>query len=160
MHEILFKGFHPDENGTEKVFVNGEWIRGYWVYGSLISNPNEKYYAILPQKEWSSSINAIKVIPETVCQYTGLKDKNGNMIFEGDIVKNDWCFMKGNSVVKLGAYKSPDMGNGYMQGHLGFYLEHIDKSESKTSRKDIMFFANNCEIIGSVHSNPELLEVL
>ena len=31
MRENLFKGFHPDENGAEKVFVNGEWISGEWV---------------------------------------------------------------------------------------------------------------------------------
>lgn len=153
MREILFRGFHPDENGTEEVFVNGKWIKGYWIESNSIWQTKSGTYLYL--------LGIYRaVLPETVCQYTGLKDKNGNMIFEGDIVKNDWCFMKGNSVVKLGAYKSPDMGNGYMQGHLGFYLEHIDKSESKTSRKDIMFFANNCEIIGSVHSNPELLEVL
>lgn len=114
MREILFRGFHPDENGTEKVFVNGEWIKGFWVYGDLVHDVR---------------------------------------------INNDWCFMKGHSIVKLGEYKTIDMSDDYKQGHFGFYLEHIDKFELKTARNDILFYANNCEIIGSVHSNPELLEV-
>lgn len=38
MCEILFKGFHKNENGKQKVFVNGEWIKGEWVEGNIIGD--------------------------------------------------------------------------------------------------------------------------
>jgi uncharacterized phage protein (TIGR01671 family) len=141
MREILFRG---------KKIEDREWIVGNLTIwsdktASIDAEPTEE--SIL----WA-------VLPETVGQYTGLTDKNGKKIFEGDIVKNDWCFMCGNSVVKFDQYKPLDIGNEYQQGHLGFYLEHIHKADKRSVRKDIMYFANNCEIIGNIHDNPELLK--
>ena len=132
MREILFRG---------KKAWNDEWAESEYPFGTIHCG------AVVHD-----------FIPETVGQYTGLTDKNGKKIFEGDIVKNDWCFMCGNSVIKFGQYKPLDMGNEYQQGHLGFYLEHIHKADKRSVRKDIVYFANNCEIIGNIHDNPELLK--
>ena len=142
MREILFRGKRKD---------NGKWIIGNFV--SYSDYDGDKAYLI-----YASNGNPNEVIPESVGQFTGLCDKNGKKIFEGDIVKNDWCFMCGNSVIKFGQYKPLDMGNEYQQGHLGFYLEHIHKADKRSVRKDIVYFANNCEIIGNIHDNPEFLK--
>lgn len=142
MREILFRG------KTE----NGEWICGDLLHPDLCGNG----YSI--EDFAKEKNNCFDVIPETVGQYTGITDKNRKRIFEGDIVKNDWCFACGNSVVKFGQYKPLDMSNDYQQGHLGFYLEHIHKADKRAMRKDIMYFANRCEVIGNIHDNPELLK--
>ena len=80
MREILFRA---------KQVNNGEWVEGYFAIGKWYLDEKERY-AILPIdlcfyphceiNEW------IEIDPETVCQYTGMVDKNGNRIRENDIV--------------------------------------------------------------------------
>lgn len=146
MREILFRG--KDFSGV---------INHNWCFGSLDTTENDR--AIIIYSDRFGNKCRIFVDPSTVGEYTGLKDENGKMIFEGDIVKNEWCFIKGNSIVRFGEYKSFDSSDDYQCGHLGFYLEHISDFNKRTVRKDIMYFANKCEIVGNIHDNPELLEV-
>ena len=156
--EIKFRGFHIDENGKEKVYVNGGWVKGYWVIsGSILQTDHVFKYLFYKGKVdihgWKS------VLIPTVGQYTGLKDKNGKEIFEGDIVQSvEIPLSDCKSIVRYGIHKANDMSNKYQCGNLGFYLEHILRSH-KMDRKDIMFFIDNCEVIGNIYENLELLEV-
>lgn len=126
MRKIEFKGKRKD---------NGEWI-----YGSLIISKGNYYITEGYCEIGTFDLNFIKyeVIPETIGQYTGLKDKNGKKIFEGDIVKtynNEICIVIYN----------------YNQ----FGLSVVDKSKTYGW---VDFIEYNLEIIGNIWDNPELLK--
>lgn len=159
--EILFKAKRSD---------NGEWVIGNLVWSEdadedyqalIIPTTNSNMYTRDSAQIEDADIGFetwYTVDPSTICQYTGLKDKNGKRIWENDVVSNKWCFACGNSVVKFGEYKDFHMQEKYQCGNLGFFLEHLDDRDSRCVRKDLMYFAGKCEVVGNIFDNLELLE--
>lgn len=129
MREIKFRGKRAD---------NDEWI-----YGNLI-------YEKSSNRAWIdvSYYGEIAVIPKTVGQFTGLKDENGNEIYEGDIVQdNRWrdINMKTKGVVEFcinGDVASCECYNFFVGS--GFKADFVDLT--------------CCIIIGNIHDNPELIK--
>lgn len=163
MREFVFRGRPKNEAEYEvlRELCEDDCENGF-VYGSLVVS-HGKYYICVMTIQVRSGIDKyittmIEVFPETVGEYTGLKDKNGKMLFEGDIVKSDGVFHDIISVVRFGEYKTLNDSIDYQCGHMGFYLEHMDDFNKKTIRNDIMFFVDKCEIIGNIFDNPELLK--
>lgn len=137
MREILFKAKRVD---------NGEWVEGNIV---ISEDAEEGYEAIIIPKSNSNMFtkggskgdlgfeNWYKVDVNTICQYTGLTDKNGNKIWENDVVKDNVVF---GSVVwdeKYAQFMIDDEFDG-----------HQDYSD----------WWQEVEVIGNIFDNPELLD--
>lgn len=147
MREILFRG--KSKSNDKYYFFATIWrdnCKDGFVYGSLIVQADRYYICVstvgvkMNCSVNNSTVSIIEVIPETVGQYTGLNDKNGNKIFEGDIIKHHFEI----GVVKFGSYETP---------HIGFYINWI----TLHYRKDIGFWQKEIKVIDNIHDNPELL---
>ena len=116
MREILFRG---------KSIDNGKWIYGYAAMsgGTFIICDNGLTYG---------GFIVYEVIPETVGQFTGLTDKNGVRIFEGDILQYEWSGKKNIDYIEY-------------SGNMFTYSECI------------RFSLSDDEVIGNIHDNPEIL---
>lgn len=132
MHEILFRGKRLD---------NGGWATG--VYGTLSGEE-----AIIIDRPYISmlgdlcSLGVFDVNPVTVGQYTGLNDKNGKRIFDGDILLTT----NSNCKIWIVDYKlSAFCANQASSNYACVLDDFMDTSE--------------VEVIGNIHDNPELLEV-
>lgn len=115
---------------------------GEWVYGSLVVEEN-KYYIVLSIndniKRDDYDVYMLEVIPETIGQFTGLHDKNGKEIYEGDIVK-----------IK---YRNEDIGKVIYE-HNAFL---IDVTNMNRFYGRVDFVNNFMEIMSNKYDNPELL---
>ena len=141
MREILFRGKLKDKD--EWI---GEWIEGIYCpcYWDLYMRRVEKTRIIILSNKGKTDGLWREVIPETVGQYTGLTDKNGKRIFEGDIV---------HCVSKL---DSADMVIIFECGQFRMILaEKYHEYQTNVGYYDINCFAK--EVIGNIHDNPELL---
>ena len=125
IREVIFRGKRTD---------NGEWIEGSLLGIDWCDKPST--YSIAPNTPVSVFYS---VISETVGQYTGLTDKNGKRIFEGDIVS----LVKHDSLIYKVVYVPCRYELVNSKGVNCFVLD-IYKSE-------------NIEVIGNIHDNPELL---
>ena len=141
---FLFRGKRKD---------NGEWVTGYLIQGkkTYIATTEAINYMVV-STSYMASIKLVEVIPETVGQYTGLKDKNGKLIFTGDILesrasenKEDWkkwvvTFSDGS-----------------------FCFEREIPRKRKHKYEENLLCVDEIElygltVIGNIHDNPELLQ--
>lgn len=112
-----------------------------WVYGDLVKN-NELDYLIFNSQ--ASYYDTFLVLKETIGQYTGVKDKNGKKIFEGDIVKGKFPYAEICVVV-------------WSDKRCGFYLQPISKLGRASYDPYYKLNSAKLEIIGNIFDNGELL---
>lgn len=143
--EILFRG---------KRTGNGNWVQGCLLIDDMFADKSKWHYNIVFRNERVVKDIAV-VIPETVGQYTGLTDKNGNKIFEGDILKAIVKDMK--SMTNKEAYWSVEYKERFTQEN-SYYCYGINRRWNRILTQSIITNCQ-CEIIGNIYDNPELLEV-
>lgn len=135
MREILFRGQHRKKG--EACTLSGKPLGSIWVYGGIFPAPEGGERAIIYQQE--PEIEKFPVYADTVGQYTGMHDRNGVRIFEGDILALKDCHGQRTAAVYYSgagacfAYG----GNGLPDGRLSA--------------------AYWTEVIGNIYDNPEII---
>lgn len=134
MREILFKG----------KTLHGTWVEGYF----------QKLWDKSYIHNYKFSPPLVEVKPETVGQFTGLMDKNGRQIFEGDIVKQVIFSYERQNWFALSVVR-------YSEKCCQFIIDHTFTEEQdhwKAGKKKAFSITSKCEIIGNIYDNPELME--
>ena len=108
-----------------------------WLYGDLVEYPQGEFQIWTKIREDGG--HNFMVIPETVGQFTGLYDKNGKDIYEGDIVKDE--------------YESFDIYGEVVYEH----GKWIAKNDDDAVYSELSDFYKGVEVVGNIHDNPELL---
>jgi uncharacterized phage protein (TIGR01671 family) len=130
MREIFFRGKRKDT--------------GEWVYGFYVKSKAFEYIHRYDRGELSDRVfTCYNIIPETVGQYTGLKDKDGKRIFEGDIVKTNYAGIEHIGVIGFSEYE---------------IIADFKKTMGEVEIKAIFRQFSTLKIIGTIHDTPELLE--
>ena len=143
MREILFRGKRLD---------NGEWAEGYLyehepalvgiVSENDVPEPSKWFIARTGFADWNMPrpVEFVEIDPSTVGQYTGMKDKNGKKVFEGDIIR------------KTNEGRHPQIFTANIRTNF--------RVNEEVYYSPCDHFTESCEyeIIGNIHDNPELLE--
>lgn len=136
MREILFKAKRTD---------NGEWVEGLVAHPHVTTEKGvESYYFYEIDKEGKSYQRT--VLANTLCQYTGLTDKNGNKIWENDILTYD---AYNDGVVRYGEA---------VQGacsHVGFYVDWLNKDACLRSDLGFWMSKRDIKVTGNIFDYPE-----
>lgn len=136
MREILFRG--QTRRHGEKVKMSGDKLPGRWVYGGVLQCKGD--FSIIYGGDSPNDIDKHTVYTDTLGQYTGLIDKNGVKIFEGDIIR----YNNRQEVVYFDtSLRIPCFTTG-----IGF--------GSSTASHPYKISARH-EVIGNIYDNPELL---
>lgn len=132
MRDIEFRGKRTD---------NGEWVYGYYYKAKYYRTNGElcDYITVPRLDEYIIPSPKYVVDASTIGQYTGLKDRNGTKIFEGDIVKKFWFG-------KMSIYQI------YYDNGLASF---IGRASMKITTFD--YDSEEIEVIGNIYDNPELL---
>lgn len=139
---------------------NSEWVQGYYVKGSDMYG--EEVHVIFETDAIFYSHGEMdgfaEINPATICQCTGLKDKNGKLIWENDIISfqrdNDDCPFPNKDTKKR-------LGKVFWQDFRADFAIGMGRNGSKSLNDDLWKYVRNgnrVEVMGNIFDDPELLE--
>lgn len=134
--EILYRGkaINRDTGHHRTAYKNGDWV-----YGLVTRLYDERYENLPAEMTNIDGVSGIEVDYKTIGRYTGLKDKNGRKIFEGDIIKG-----KGKNAYAV----------KYSENIAGFITDGLGVLSCPCVNVGTMKFY---EVIGNIYDNPELM---
>lgn len=135
MREILFRA---KRKNWRKLSKEEWWVEGSYVKAEFIHDEGYGHYII----EIHKGGKPIEIDPETLCQYTELKDEKGNRIWENDIVRIENSADEGVGNIEF--YE----GTWFVDGKPSNYLYDISEYD----------YDAEIEVIGNIFDNPELLK--
>ena len=162
MREILFRAKRKD---------NGEWVEGYYLHVSEGEGTYDCEEHFIKTEYKGRFGPCYEVIPETVGQYTGQKDKNGKKIFEGDVLSTRRNGIETKKLKGCFGFDSegyPQRVPGYEGSTEYHYSRQIDCLATVRFSPRHGFYLDGAsvfvdaicnEIVGNIHDNPELLRV-
>lgn len=150
MRPIIFRG---------KCLDNGEWVEGdyfrKYIYDRYDNGSLHHLIGWQVTDNDGEKFNDYEdVDPDTVGQYTGMKDKNGKKIFEGDIFKEDY------SGIVRSVFRVPG-GLAFEDNPVSFGYDHrapVYPYSSIAEMQNASWLSKYCEVVGNIHDNPELLK--
>lgn len=157
MREILFRGKRVD---------NGEWVEGYLRFGPDMKDAYIGCFVDYIDEGLHTDYLEFRVFSATVGQYTGLTDKNGERIFEGDIVVWTSKVMRliGNYTYFFDGYHEGDVLKvvcneaGFMLARLDDSIPDVPNGSSKIDNYAFWDFNRLLKVIGNIHDNQEPME--
>lgn len=142
MREILFRARTISE---DEYMDSGEWVEGFY---TCFNGDEHRIYTGYSETDCGDHYpDWFNVLPETVGQFTGLTDKKGKRIFEGDIVDVEYDIQYvGVAAKRISLFVVVFYDGCFMKQKKDGGLFHFIPSDK-------------CEVVGNIHDNPELLEV-
>ena len=143
MREILFRAKRKNWRELPK---EEWWVEGYLVKYQPCASKDEYVYGIVPT--YASALYIIEIDPETLCQYTGLKDKDGNRIWENDILHRAY-------------HSKDDCIVVWYDGRFCFKTIHGQYNQDPMTLLSICFAQKTVDrlaVIGSVFDDKNLLD--
>ena len=133
MREILFKAKRKD---------NGEWVEGYYVY----DNVKNKAFICTTRLlyGWLQKVMWIEVDSNTICQFTGMTDKNGVRIWENDVV---WLVYDGKEHIYQIVWDNSELD-----------FKATNGKENYGTNFEYLLCCEEIEVIGNIFDNKELLQ--
>ena len=133
---------------NREIKFRGKRYNGDWVYGDLCKKPN-RFTSIVYYGTYGECCEH-SVDYETICQFTGRTDKNGQKIYESDIVRVP-------SLDSFGLTEVDVMTNAVVSFYMGSFIVEYNRGKYIIELRCLK--DDEIEVIGNIHDNKELLEV-
>ena len=153
MREILFRGKAINrEKGSHRTnYKNGDWV-----YGLLTRLYDDRFKSLPAEMKNTDGVSGVEIDYRTIGQFTGLTDKNGKRIFEGDIIKTHYANAQKADFIEIVVFHNGEFCGFYENNGCKQWATLYDGTPHLAIDKSV--YMDSVEVIGNIHDNPEFLK--